>query len=290
MPYLTDQTSYDRKRLLAARANIEFWYPDKANTVMTLPFFENPKITESATASYVEYNPLARSSSLFVYTGAKSRRFRIEAKYTLPDLMGHPMGIARYKRIFSETDEASQRDLFLLGTRAFKLSDREPLSSIAAEARKFFFDNSDFSLAFRSAQIPDISSLPAQLEFENFLNNPEGDRAVDTMLFFVALLRSSILNNADNPVQGPPLARLNFGTLHESVPCIVKGYTLDWDDKAGYEVQTLTPRRLVISIDMQEVRVGNFGKYTRSAMIEKDNLAGWESVISSPHTIGPGQS
>ena len=131
----------DFDRLLPDRANVEFWYPDKANTIMTLPFFENPKISESATASYVEYNPLARSSSLFVYTGAKSRRFRVEAKYTLPDLMTYPMGIARYKRIFEGSDEGTQRDYFSFGTKEQLDVNRASLSSIASEARKFYFEN-----------------------------------------------------------------------------------------------------------------------------------------------------
>jgi len=86
---------------------------------------------------------------------------------------------------------------------------------------------------------------------------------------------------------GPPLLRLSFGTLYQSVPCIAKSYNLSWEEDAGYHLESLTPRRLKVDITMEEVRVGDFGNYQPAKYQVRDNLTGWESAINSPHTTDP---
>ena len=72
-------------RYLEERSRLEFHYPT-GDIIVFIPIYENPEITESKTANLVEYNPLGRSGSLFAYTGAKSRKIKLELKYTLPHL------------------------------------------------------------------------------------------------------------------------------------------------------------------------------------------------------------
>jgi len=275
------------KRLLPERANLEFWYPD-GNTVLFMPFFENPKIIESATANYVEYSPLARAGSLFVYTGAKSRKLRLEVSYTIPELMNYQMGISAYKRIFDGTSKSDKKKAFYKHLQ--ESGPTAPLltgTSIAQEARKFFVS---FDPLLDDGTPQAIAAPEIVEQITNELDSAaELDKTVDTLLFFIAILRSSILNNAEDPLQGPPIARLNFGTLYQSVPCIVKKYNMKWDEKSGYDLGTLTPRRVTFSIELNEVRVGDFGVFERSDLIKRDNLAGWESVINSPHTTNPGR-
>ena len=57
----------------------------------------------------------------------------------------------------------------------------------------------------------------------------------------------------------------------------------------GYHLETLTPRQITIDLDLAECRVGDFGKYEPATVVQRDNLAGWESVINNPLTIDPGQ-
>ena len=71
---------------------------------------------------------------------------------------------------------------------------------------------------------------------------------------------------------------------------VCKSYNIAYEDKeVGYDLETLTPRRMKISLDLAEIRVGNFGKYSKGKVIERDNLAGWESVIDRPLTTDPGK-
>lgn len=112
-------------------------------------------------------------------------------------------------------------------------------------------------------------------------------KVTDTLLFFIAVLRTSVVNKVTNPMQGPPLLRLNFGTLYQSVPCICKNYNLSWEEKAGYDLTTLTPRRIKIDLTLDEVRVGSGVEYIPGKFSNRDGLTGWESAIHSPYTTDP---
>ena len=90
-----------------------------------------------------------------------------------------------------------------------------------------------------------------------------------------------MINNAQNPIYGPPIIRLNHGIMYQNVPCICTDYSIGWNETAGYDLQTLLPRQLTISLKLEEFRTGNFGKFTGNPndIIERDNLAGWEAVV-----------
>ena len=102
---------------------------------------------------------------------------------------------------------------------------------------------------------------------------------IDTLLFFIAILRTSVTNNAMDPMVGPPLLRLSFGTMYQNVPCICKSYNLSWEEDSGYDLETLTPRHLKITLNLEEIRTGDFGEYEPARYISRDNVAGWESAI-----------
>jgi hypothetical protein len=115
----------------------------------------------------------------------------------------------------------------------------------------------------------------------------EMHNAIDTLLFFIAVLRTSVTNNAEDPMLGPPILRLSFGTMYQSVPCICKNYALSWEEESGYHLETLTPRRLKINLNLEEIRVGDFKEYRAARFEKRDNLAGWESAVNSPYTTDP---
>jgi hypothetical protein len=102
---------------------------------------------------------------------------------------------------------------------------------------------------------------------------------IDLVVLWVNLIRVSVLNNSSNTVYGPPIVRLNHGTLYNNVPCLVEGYDMRIVDEAGYDVETVTPKRLEISLNLVENRSGNFGFYQAGAIEDGDNITGWESVV-----------
>jgi len=281
-------------RLLPERAKLEFHYPD-GDTVLYVPFYENPKITEAMTANYVEYNPLARAGSLYVYTGAKSRKIKLKLFYTLPHLMEFGMGIGKFKRVFLGGSKREKKLLF----SQFSNYQTQPATlggtSIARELQREYYayrleQGTPEDLGLDGAEAAMIREQGPASESQALLRTlppTQQNSAIDTLLFFISLFRSSVVNNAEDPMQGPPLIRLNFGTLYQSVPCIAKSYNIAWEEDAKYELETLTPRRIEVNLELHEVRVGDFGEYLPATMAKRDNLTGWESVISDPYTMDP---
>ena len=108
-------------------------------------------------------------------------------------------------------------------------------------------------------------------------------------IFFMNIFRTSVDNDAKNPLFGPPLVRLTHGTMYQSIPCVCKNYSIEYVEEAGYDLETLTPRQIKISLDLSEVRVGDFGEFNPAQITTRDNLAGWEAVTNDPLTTDPGQ-
>jgi len=281
---------------LLERGGLTFIYPD-GDTVLTIPFFENPKITESATANYVEYNPLARAGSMYVYTGTKSRKIKLDILYTLPHLENFPMGVDKYRRIFNNQGKVFEQALFLQQSNMQKsLPQVTSTTSIATTLGKEYYNirNSMGNPIEQEGTVTFVGGTPifipsTKLPEQEFIKRMGNVEVIDTLVFFVAMFRSSILNNAKNPIEGPPLVRLNFGSLYQDIPCIVKNYNIGWEEEAGYDLYTLTPNRVKISVELNEVRIGDFGHYEKGVMIKRDNITGWESVIAEPNSIDPGE-
>ena len=114
----------------------------------------------------------------------------------------------------------------------------------------------------------------------------EVNRTIDLFIFYINLIRGSVLNNSRNTIYGPPIIRLNHGTMYNNVPCLLQDYTINIIDDAGYDVETVTPKRVSISLNLVESRTGNFGNYVVGDIFNGDNLTGWESVIEN-NTIDP---
>jgi hypothetical protein len=79
----------DRK--LPEKAFMRFYFPSTEgrvpSTIVTMPFFENPVIKESKRARYKKYSLISRSSNLYSYLGADSRKLNLTFSLSLPHLM-----------------------------------------------------------------------------------------------------------------------------------------------------------------------------------------------------------
>ena len=130
---------------------------------------------------------------------------------------------------------------------------------------------------------------------------PAKQRIIDIIIYWVNIIRASVTNHAEDPLHGPPIIRLSHGIMYQNVPCICRDYRIDWDDKVGYDLDTLLPRRIKVGLKLEEIRTGDFGKYSPNISLATgepvdgasspvdagDNLAGWEAVIEHG-TMDPG--
>ena len=274
---------FERNRLI-------FEYPSETgeNTIVFLPFFENPKITETQSANYAEYNPVARAGSLYAYTGASSRKLKVSFNMTLPHLALHPMGVERYLRVYSGNSKEARKRLF---TKDLTFSSKQKPGD-PARSLSFALDQAFQEIAVEKGQVPaPLFLIGTEQGFEieelNSLTPTQRNSVLDTLIFFVTLLRTSVVNKVTNPLLGPPLIRLDFGSMYQSVPCICKSFNLSYEEAAGYDLRTTTPRVIKASINLEEIRIGDFSTYEPATITKRDNLTGWESAIGSPHTIDP---
>lgn len=107
------------------------------------------------------------------------------------------------------------------------------------------------------------------------------NKVLNLFIFYINLIRGSVLNNSRNPLYGPPVLRLSHGTMYNNVPCLLRSYNINIENESGYDVETVTPKRVSISLDLVETRAGNFGNFKAGDTFDGDNLTGWESVIES---------
>lgn len=116
-------------------------------------------------------------------------------------------------------------------------------------------------------------------------------KMIDLIIYWTNIIRSSVVNNSENPMYGPPLLRLRHGIMYQDIPCICTDYSIEANEAAGYDVDTLLPRQLKVSLKLEELRTGDFGKFDpkSSNIVQRDNLAGWEAVVLGPTTsMDPG--
>ena len=127
--------------------------------------------------------------------------------------------------------------------------------------------------------------LPATSRRSPELLNRE--EVINIILWWVQVIRASVLNNAQEPVYGPPILRLTHGILYRSVPFVCNDYSLDYDMGAGFDVKTLLPRRISVNMNLLEVRAGDFGKFEAGHPIKRDNVVGWEALFKDGHSLDP---
>ena len=335
-------------RALPERAKLQFWFPNTTEGeeyfVVDVPFFENPQIKESKKARTQKYSLISRSSNLYSYLGADSRKFSVNFNMNLAHILEEHPGLQpeSFLKARGSFENAELEKLrFTEGpfirnyspatlrgheylTESVKESARQVLDSDWASSgityneytdliHSYDLDRSNFGLTdvAKDRMVEQISTVlydkgPYRTSFINSMAandmagmakvmyaiqrtfvNTEFDqkeiknRIIDLIIYWVNIIRCSVINNAQNPIYGPPIIRLNHGIMYQNVPCICTDYSIGWNETAGYDLQTLLPRQLTISLKLEEFRTGNFGKFTGNPndIIERDNLAGWEAVV-----------
>ena len=273
------------------RSKLIFYFPNPEDsdryTVVRLPFYENPKISESKRARYQDHKLISRSSNLYTYLGADSRRLSLTFNISLPHLQeefANRYVITRNTNIKSKGSSFDRIKFFINKT------------TTSDSAQKLSNSLRDLQ---RNLKYPDVvrglgeSFNPGYIAEKSLLAPSEGQKQrryyASLVSYWINIIRSSVVNNSSNPLYGPPIIRLRHGILYQDVPLICKDYSIQHVEEAGYDVETLLPRIITVSMNLEEFRAGNFGEFdpTSNDPLEKDNLAGWESVLEH-ETADPG--
>lgn len=296
--------------------------------VVELPFFENVSIKESKKARYQKYSLISRSSNLYSYLGADSRVLNVTFDMSLPHLLEeHPdITLDRYVSYMQDKDNLElekqkflepykvqsipQGMAFNLGTDYTKKlardSAKQVLNSLESTTGALNVEDKERlgarygleALALTqinqtATSIKSVLQSPfalAQKAIEYNQTQQLKYKIIDLIIYWTNIVRSSVVNYSKNPIYGPPIIRLRHGVLYQDVPCICTDYSIDYNEAAGYDLDTLLPRQLKINLKLEEIRTGDFGEFApKGNPIERDNLAGWEAVVlGETNSMDPG--
>ena len=297
-------------RLLEVRSGMFFEYPkfknlDK-NTMFFLPFWENPIITEQKEARVVEYNPINRGSSLFAHVGANARNLTIEFNLTLPHIMRSINSVLNSQKLVESLSTEKEKERFnsknpFEGTipttraednirlwkqlvieneigRLEQLPSQSKSPPLAADATGVLRQQRGHLHSTKNLATGEVvrhvdpSLIPVK-------ESPTALKAINTAVYILEIIRSCVAGNAKSSVLGPPILRLRHGAAYNDVPLICRDYNISIIEEAGYDLRTLLPNRMVITLNTSEVRTGDFGTFKPGKWMSRDNVAGWEAVF-----------
>jgi hypothetical protein len=289
------------------RGKLVLRYPSREGQhFKVIPFFENPEISESQNPRYANYAVVARSSNLFGYLGADSRKINLSFKLTLPNIVA--VG-GKFDYVFTTPATKLQKQAEIMDTAEYRqeLADQLGDSAMADSIIDKAVAESEFALKRSKGAAQEYEEKYFEIlddEEKNILrylrwsspmyhsdNNKDSITAgyqrvaLNAIGSFVAAIRSTVINNAADTQYGPPMVRLHFGMLYNDVPCVCKGYNIKVNQKAGYDKTTLLPRVLDVTMKLEEARnlADNTTKYRKNT---QDNLVGYEVILGTNREPG----
>lgn len=279
-------------RKLAERANIILEFPtSNGNTIKAyIPILENPDISENQRARLTQHSILARAGNMFTYTGADSRSITLRFNITLLNLLGyiHEESLvdkfSRQFRLFYFNKDQQKR-VFTSGPASTNTTQMDK----AGLAKKYYESMVGSPSMFSNAIFDSVTNFifgDLISDSQSTNTNNKTNNAINLYLLWINLIRSTVLNNSSNTSYGPPVIRLNYGTMYNNVPFVCNDYNIKINTAAGYDIPTLTPKQVEISLNLSENRIGDFNKFESRQVITGDNVVGWEGVIESD-TLDP---
>lgn len=287
----------------------EFNLGGAVSLIRTLHFMENIDVRERVDTNYSEYTPLGNNGSVFTYLGAKSRSIDISFNITLPNIMAHTLVKPPSALKKSKVTQDSYFNAVGLGNT--NLEEDQVKASVERFTQDFITNvlssanDRDIYQNLREDRTVDSLTLEGtantSFDFPNLarlipdlLNGYQTGQSADTRLkalmqvmYWVNLIRSSVMTHSTQPSYGPPILRLVHGILYQNVPCIVTNYSISHDPNAGYDEVTYMPRILKVNLSLKEVRQRG-ERFDNSSQTNKYMMPGWDSLfIQDFATIDP---
>lgn len=291
-------------RVLAQRSYLYFKYDNdggRDSREFYLPFLENIEYTESQRPNLATYDIVGRPGNVFAYLGAKSREIQLKFRITLPHVsqyiadIGLPNIFSNGIRYFSN-DKQKKRNLMKNFKRAkveppklnyYKLAENEYFSIIEQDLDAIDKENSKndklLNRAIRELLYGELNDNKTNIK--SFKPRPEKQtdknfiEAVNLVILWLNIIRTSVVGNASNTSQGPPVIYLNHGTMFNNIPCVCTNYNIKTINNVGFDLLSLTPRQLEITMTLSENRTGSFNKFQPFKFIDNEAVAGWEAIV-----------
>jgi len=255
----------------------------------TVPFYENASIQESQSSRLAKYSPIGRASNSFTYLGAESRDFKLRFNITLPHLYQENATEGSNKRRLTKEEKKAIVQSVESAEGVAKYRMGADFKNVGKRYGAYRYDEHYYDvLDEMDKKLWSWSSNKSPLFTLDSDGAKERQKVINKIASFVASIRSSTVNNAQNPVYGTPIVRLSYGILYDNVPCVCDNYSIGFDPDAGFDVRTMLPRMITVSMSLKEVR--NFPDDAVSQVGSDvgpiDNLQGWEVILADLGTYG----
>ena len=258
---------------------------------LTLPFYENPKITESRTTEYSRNKIVNRSEPIRLWTGSNPAIYKVEFKLTLPHILEFAVNHA--SRDFESFKQNSKLDSYRgVSTESFTESGKQmgapdklvdelvpsspevpddfigpvPSTSPFPNVRGFAYKDPNVhqitpGQEHASVQLGTPSNAAQRggrgtINYQPQSANPKEQHLIQYVIHMVDTIRACVIGSVKSaqtskPQTGPPIVTLKFGSLYDNIPCIATNYDIKYDEVAGYHNYSMLPRRLTISITLE---------------------------------------
>ena len=256
---------------------------------------------------------------MFTHTGAGAREITIEFNLTIPHIMRSVNSVQNAERLIKSLSTQKEKERFnninpfVLenspsvaedNVRLWQQLRYESEVGVIAEHDAIRFEKLKQARADAATVVDESVShlfqVPAAAPLHEGFDALQGGAplanlsktaltALNAAVFILETIRTCVAGNSTNTLLGPPLLRLRHGASYNDVPLICRDYDISVEEKAGYDMATLIPHRIKISLETSELRAGDFGVFEPGAAVARDNLVGWEAVIGTTKgTTDPG--
>lgn len=265
-----------------------------------------PHIFQSFNTFSKPYYELAKFSST-VYSDKEKAKFRAATRHSI---LGKKDGYGSFE---DKDTAAPDQEAYNLWKKAWTSvhSGSQTLTETRQDTADTYLNDDDFILTgfntnstdpfmqtlnrdIVSRQKVSLDKARQKAEIMALSTNDKFMKTIQSVNYLLDTLRTCISNNATTTSQGPPMIRVRHGAMYRDTPCICKSYKISVDDKMGMDLKTLMPYRIKVTLDLMEVRTGDFGTFSPGEYTKRDNLVGWEAVVGGkgvdPGSLGYGNN
>ena len=244
----------------AAGASDEIFVDGETFNVFPIPFFENPKISESRAATYAENSIINRNEPYKIWMGAKGKQVSLDFNISMTHLL--TFATTQFNDIISKSVHSKvMRDVIMDNLRKQNIA--KGVDDFG-DTDSFFggFGKNDFYNTRSESFYNVTNSILNDANNNSGLGNNENRRAqiIVYTVYLLDMIRASVIGstkwNPESPAYGkrlahPPITFLTFGALYYQEPFIVKSYDITFDGKNGYEELSLLPRTINIKLKLE---------------------------------------
>tara|TARA_Y100000310_G_scaffold345850_1_gene471351 strand:- start:24673 stop:25950 length:1278 start_codon:yes stop_codon:yes gene_type:complete len=253
--------------VLEERSYLDFYFPNSKIGQRRVVMWENPEINESRSPRYAKQAIIQRNEPVRLFVGAEPRKVKIRFNYTLPlidqflrdsvlpkgfdNAYGHSQFLSNIvdkffgvnNGTFKIDSSGGEIKMMNSGTRGPRFEDDgEPVTGIGE----------------RTGEGNAGDTLKRNIETWNPSFTPKKNRDFSIMYthFVIDTLRASVVGDEidSTKVYGPPIVRFRHGTVFNEAPFIVRNFSVNYSNTDGYEPRTLLPRKISITVDLEEFR------------------------------------